>query len=137
MSEKILFVDDSPVILKAFQAQLRNRYSVSVASCGQVALDMVKQEVLRKDPFTVIVSDMRMPGMDGITFLKKAEDISPDSILMMLTANGDQKTAIDAVNDAHVFRFITKPCQSTVLTQSIDAALIQARLIQSDDIVRK
>ena len=127
MSEKILFVDDSTIILSAFQVQLRNRYSVSVASSGQLGLDMMKQE----GPFAVVISDMKMPEMDGLTFIKKAQEISPDSILMMLTGNADQKTAVDAVNDGNIFRFITKPCQSKLLINSIDAALEQSRLIHA------
>jgi DNA-binding NtrC family response regulator len=128
MSEKILFVDDSTIILRALQLQLRNRYSVSVASSGQLGLDMMKQE----GPFAVVISDMKMPVMDGVTFLKKAKEISPDSILMMLTGNADDKTAIDAVNDDNVFRFITKPCLSELLINSIDAALKQSRLIHAE-----
>jgi FixJ family two-component response regulator len=50
---------------------------------------------------------------------------------MMLTGNADQKTAIDAVNDGNIFRFITKPCQSKLLINSIDAALEQSRLIHA------
>jgi DNA-binding NtrC family response regulator len=128
MSEKILFVDDNTIILSAFQLQLRKRYAVSVASSGQLGLDMMKQE----GPFAVVISDMRMPQMDGFTFLKKAQEISPDSVLMMLTGNADQKTAIDAVNNDNVFRFITKPCQSELLISSIDAALKQSRLIHAE-----
>jgi DNA-binding NtrC family response regulator len=127
MSEKILFVDDNAIILSAFQLQLRKRYSISVASSGQLGLNMMKQE----GPFAVVISDMRMPRMDGFTFLKKAQEISPDSVLMMLTGNADQKTANDAVNDNNVFRFITKPCQSELLISSIDAALKQSRLIHA------
>jgi DNA-binding NtrC family response regulator len=127
MSEKILFVDDNTIILSAFQLQLRKRYSISVASSGQLGLNMMKEE----GPFAVVISDMRMPRMDGFTFLKKAQEISPDSVLMMLTGNADQKTASDAVNDNNVFRFITKPCQSELLISSIDAALKQSRLIHA------
>lgn len=128
MSEKILFVDDDTNILSAFQRQLRKKYALNIASSGEQGLEIIKQE----GPFAVVISDMQMPEMDGITFLKKVQELSPGSIRLMLTGNADQQTAIDAVNEGNVFRFITKPCGSELLINSIEAALKQHRLIHAE-----
>jgi len=91
-------------------------------------LDLIKQE----GPFAVVISDMQMPEMNGITFLKQVQELSPGSIRLMLTGNADQQTAIDAVNEGNVFRFITKPCPTELLINSIEASLKQYRLIHAE-----
>jgi len=105
MGEKILFVDDDPNILNSFKRQLRKMYQISTASSGQDGLDLIK----KKGPFAVVLADMKMPHMDGITFLKKVKELSPDSIRLMITGNADQKTAISALHEGNVFRFINNP----------------------------
>ena len=57
-----------------------------------------------------VLADMRMPGMNGIQFLKEVSKQVPDTVRLMLTGNADQHTAMDAVNEGHVFRFLSKPC---------------------------
>jgi DNA-binding NtrC family response regulator len=66
---------------------------------------------------------MRMPGMNGIEFLKRVQYASPRSIRLMLTGNADRQTAVEAVEIGQVFHFLTKPCDEKDLTQAIDAAL--------------
>ena len=128
MTEKILFVDDDPNILSALQRQLRKNYSITIASSGKQALEVIKED----GPFAVVMSDMQMPEMDGVSFLKKVQEISPNSIRLMLTGNADQQTAINAVNEGNVFRFITKPCPVELLTKTIKASLEQYRLVNSE-----
>jgi response regulator RpfG family c-di-GMP phosphodiesterase len=128
MSEKILFVDDDINILNAFQRQLRKQFMLQTASSGEEGLKVLKEE----GPFAVVVADMRMPVMDGISFLKQVQETAPASIRLMLTGNADQKTAIDAVNEGRVFRFMTKPCAIEQLVNTLDAAQGQYRLQRAE-----
>lgn len=128
MTEKILFVDDEENILHSIKRDLRKRFSVSTASSGTEAL-----ETLKKDgPFAVIVSDMRMPTMDGIQLLTTVKDMYPDTVRMMLTGNADQETAIEAVNKGAIYRFLNKPCPTHTLAMALALALRQYRLITAE-----
>jgi CheY-like chemotaxis protein len=124
-TEKILFVDDEPNILQSIQRQLRNRFTLQTAGSGDEALRILKEE----GPFSVIVSDMRMPGMNGVELLSKVKDSYPETVRLMLTGNADQETAMEAVNDGQIFRFLTKPCPQATFITSLALALRQYRLI--------
>jgi response regulator RpfG family c-di-GMP phosphodiesterase len=128
MSVKILCVDDEPNILKAYQRVLSGTFLIETATSGQDGLARLSHD----DPFAVVVSDMRMPGMDGIEFLRKMKEVAPDTVRMMLTGNADQQTAIDAVNTGNIFRFLTKPCSPEDLGQAISAGIEQYRLVMAE-----
>jgi len=70
-----------------------------------------------------------MPQMDGITFLTRAREISPLSIRLMLTGHAHLEAAINAVNEGHIFRFLSKPCPAPELSKTLEAALTQYRLV--------
>lgn len=125
MAEAILCVDDDRNILEGFQRQLRKTFLLHVASDPAEALKIVRTQ----GPFAVVVSDFQMPGMDGITFLKKVWEQDSDTVRIMLTGHADIDTSIRAVNQGHIFRFLTKPCSPQDLAQALDAALNQHRLI--------
>jgi len=126
--EKILLVDDEQFVLDGLQRQLRKKYDVSTAKSGEEGL----QRIILEGPFAVILSDMRMPVMDGIAFLTEVRKIAPESVRMMLTGNADQQTAAAAINRGAIFRFLTKPCSHEDLTAALDAALDQYRLITAE-----
>jgi response regulator RpfG family c-di-GMP phosphodiesterase len=128
MTEKILFVDDEPNILESIARQLRKRFTLHTALGGEEALRIMKEE----GPFSVIVSDMRMPGMDGVQLLELVKDLYPDTVRMMLTGNADQGTAIDAVNKGQIFRFLNKPSSTAVLVPALALAQRQYRLITAE-----
>jgi response regulator RpfG family c-di-GMP phosphodiesterase len=128
MTEKILFVDDEINVLESIARQLRKRFPVKIACSGQEALQILKDE----GPFAVIVSDMRMPGMDGVQLLSAVKDLYPDTVRLMLTGNADQETAIEAVNKGQIFRFLNKPCSTAVLIPSLALAQRQYRLITAE-----
>ena len=130
MEEKILFVDDDPNILSAYQRQLRKQFNVDTALGGDLGLTAIA--IASNVPYAVIVADMGMPGMNGIQFLSKAKEITPDSVRMMLTGNADQQTAMNAINEGNIFRFLTKPCQPEVITKVLTAGIEQYRLITSE-----
>ncbi len=128
MTQNILLVDDDPNILQGYSRQFRKKFRITTAPGGKEGLEAIHND----GPFAVIVSDMRMPNMDGAHFLTTVRQISPDSIRMMLTGNADQKTAMQAVNDGHIFRFLTKPCSPETFTKALEAGLEQYRLITAE-----
>lgn len=128
MTEKILFVDDEPQLLQSIKRQLRKRFDVFTAEGGQEALQVLKKE----GPFAVIVTDMRMPGMDGVQLLDLVKNAWPDTVRMMLTGNADQETAMEAVNKGQVFRFLNKPCSTPVLVPALALALRHHKLIVAE-----
>jgi len=128
MSERVLYVDDEPNILAGYQRMLRKEFEIVTAVGGAAGLEAID----RDGPFAVIVADMRMPGMDGVEFLRRAKQAAPDSVRMMLTGNADQQTAIDAVNEGDIFRFLNKPCQKDVLSASLSAGIAQYRLVRAE-----
>ena len=128
LTPKILCVDDEPSILEAFKRQLRNSFDLDVAVMAKTALSMI----VEKGPYGIVVSDMRMPEMDGIEFLKEVRRMSPDTVRLMLTGNSDQETAARAVNEGNIFRFLTKPCASDDLKKALMDAAQQYRLITAE-----
>ncbi len=83
-------------------------------------------------PYAVIVCDQQMPGLSGTFVLAEVHDRWPDTVRLMLTGQADLTTAVDAVNEGHIFRFLTKPCPNEVLVKAVNAALHQHRLIISE-----
>jgi len=128
VNEKILFVDDDPNILQGYQRSLRKLLHMDTALGGKEGL----AAVANTGPYAVIISDMRMPGMDGVQFLAKVKEIAPDSVRMMLTGNADMGTAISAVNEGNIFRFMTKPCEPEVFIKALQAGIQQYRLIMAE-----
>jgi response regulator RpfG family c-di-GMP phosphodiesterase len=128
VTEKILCVDDEPQVLQAIKRQLRKRFDITTAEGGEEALRILKE----KGPFAVIVVDMRMPGMDGVQLLSRIKDSHPDMVRLMLTGNADQETAVEAVNKGQVFRFLNKPCPTSILAPALALALRQYRLLTAE-----
>jgi response regulator RpfG family c-di-GMP phosphodiesterase len=128
MSTKILLVDDEENVLAAHTRNLHKRFTVETATGGEEALRMLEEA----GPYAILVSDMRMPGMDGITLLERARAAHPDTVRVMLTGNADQATAIEAVNRGAIFRFLTKPCDPATLGGALEAALGQHRLLTAE-----
>lgn len=128
MNERILFVDDDANILEAYERKLQHVLRVRTAQGPYAGL----REIQEKGPFAVVVADMNMPIMNGVEFLKKVHEISPDTVRMMLTGNADIRVAMDAVNEGNVFRFLTKPCPSNLMGSSLVAAIEQYRLVTAE-----
>jgi response regulator RpfG family c-di-GMP phosphodiesterase len=128
MSTKILCVDDDSNILAAYQRSLRKQFSIETALGGESALGLLQAN----GPYAVVVADMNMPGMNGIQFLTKTRELAPDTVRFMLTGNADQPTAISAVNQGHVFQFLTKPCPPEILARALETGVKQYRLIVAE-----
>jgi DNA-binding NtrC family response regulator len=80
-------------------------------------------------PFDIVVSDMQLPGMSGVQFPARAETMAPDGVRVMRTGNADQKTAMEAVNEGRLFRFLTDLC----LPETLEAALARYRLVMAEE----
>ena len=127
--QSILFVDDDTNVLSAYQRTLRKRFKVDTALSGDAGLGLLEKS---QQPYAVIVADMQMPGMNGIEFLKRAKEKSPDSVRVMLTGNADQRTAAEAINHGQVFTFLCKPCPPESLEVALENALRQYQLIRAE-----
>lgn len=128
MSDKILCVDDDPNIRAGFQRQLRKQFTIDTAAGGEEGLAMIQSQ----GPYAVVVSDLHMPGVNGIQFLSRVHQAAPDTVRVMLTGNADLQRAIEAVNEGHIFRFLTKPCTPASLTQVLEAGVAQYRLVVAE-----
>jgi response regulator RpfG family c-di-GMP phosphodiesterase len=135
MSEQILIVDDDVNLLAAMRRQLRGRFNVTTAASGEEALDVFRTQPEKP---AVILCDMRMGGLNGVETLRQIKASSPDTVRLMLTGNADMQTAIDAINDGAIFRFLTKPCPPDLLEAGLNAAMDQHRLITAErDLLEK
>jgi len=128
MTERVLCVDDDLNVLEAYQRTLCRRFHIESALDGDEAL----AAVISRGPYAVVVADMRMPGMNGVRLLANVKEIAPDTVRMMLTGHADQQTALDAVNDGYVFRFMTKPCPPEEFARALKAGIAQYRLITAE-----
>ena len=88
-----------------------------------------------EEPFVVVVSDLQMPEMNGIDFLKAVRERSPDTTRILLTGNADLSSAVSAVNEGNIFRFLTKPCPNEVLIQAVSAGVEQHRLVTGERVL--
>jgi len=126
--EKILFVDDDPNVLASYQREYRKKIPVDVAEAAAKGLEFITDQ----GPYAVIVSDYRMPGMDGIDFLSVVQEIAPQSVCVLLTGYADLEIALRAVNEINIFRLLTKPCPPDVLIKALAAGIKQYRLVTAE-----
>lgn len=128
---RLLFVDDEPAVLEALAVNLRRAFEVVTVTSGEAGLEYLQAE----SDFCVVVSDMRMPRMDGATFLARAREVAPDVVRILLTGQADLDAAINAVNHGQLFRFLTKPCPRDTLRTAIDSAVAQHQLINAERVL--
>jgi response regulator RpfG family c-di-GMP phosphodiesterase len=129
--EKILMVDDDRNLLDSFRRQFRKTLHLETATSGADGVQAVRDG----GPFAVVISDMMMPNMNGVEFLSQVSKISPNTVRIMLTGNADQDTAVNAVNDGNIFRFLNKPVEGDQLHRVILDSIKQYRLINSEKIL--
>jgi FixJ family two-component response regulator len=105
MEGQLLFVDDEQQVLSAIKRMLIDEpYEQHYASSGEEALSVIKEH-----PVDVIISDMRMPVMDGVAFLEQSRDILPDAVRIILSGQSDLLSVMQAINRGGIWRFIGKP----------------------------
>jgi len=128
---QVLCVDDEPQVLEGLTLQLRKECQVITAESGQEGLEVLQEQ----GPFAVVISDMRMPRMDGAEFLGNVCEVSPDTTRMLLTGNADVSAAVAAVNQGQIFRFLTKPCPPQDLREAVRAAIEQYDLVTAERVL--
>ena len=131
MNNKILCVDDEESILKGFQLNLRKDFDLHIASNGREGLEVFERE----KGFALVLSDMRMPEMDGATMLGKIKELDHEVVTVLLTGHTDFESAISAVNEGNVFRMLSKPCPPETLIKVLSDGLDQHHLITSKRIL--
>ncbi len=115
---KILIVDDEEDNLALLYRTLRSKYDVTKAHSAIEAL-----EILNTETFDCILSDHKMPIMDGVEFLKRVNEIQPRTMRLLVTAYSDVKILIDAINYAKIYRYIKKPYSPDELLMIVESAL--------------
>lgn len=115
---KILCVDDEPGLLRSMRWLMRGRYEVAVAGCGMDALAL-----LGGDSFDVVISGLRMPGMNGTELLEHARLVSPRTVRLLLTGTSDLDAVLGSLDDAELFRFLSKPWDSQKLLDAVAQAV--------------
>ncbi|MDP2847496.1 MAG: response regulator [Humidesulfovibrio sp.] len=123
---RVLLVDDDQNLLDSFRRMLKDEFDIFSAEDGQEALDVMDT----CGPFTVIVSDLKMPGMDGIELLSRVSRTHPDTVRILLTGHADMQAAMDASNKGYVYRFLTKPCPPDLLRLTLSDACRHAQLLR-------
>ena len=119
MKDKVLIVDDDPNILKAYSRFLKKDFKIETALNGKLALKALK----KNSPFSVVICDMQMPGINGLEVLSEIRANHPDTSRIMITGNNDQETAKKAINAGNILQFLTKPCDSYEIKKAIDEGI--------------
>lgn len=120
----LLFVDDEPNVLKALKRLFRSaEYSVHLAESGALGLEILKAQAI-----DLIISDMRMPQMDGAEFLTRAAEGWPDTVRILLTGYADIESTIAAVNNGKIYSYCSKPWEDNELKILVNNAIEQKRL---------
>ncbi len=128
MPATILIVDDEQALLDGLARSLRRpEYTVISATSPEQAM-----ELLRAHAVDVIISDHLMPGLTGIEFLKLVRDRYPDTVRIMLTGHADTETAVKAINEGEIYRFLSKPCSAVELQVTVHLALEQLELAREN-----
>lgn len=131
MQPKILLVDDEMPLLQAMRRNLRDDFDITLASSGTEAITILSQTPLEEE-FSVVMTDYKMPVMNGIEFLREARVISPNSVRMILTGFADLAVVTEAINEGAVFRFLNKPCPPDQILKALRGGIEQYRLQQAE-----
>ncbi|UXI67249.1 response regulator [Tahibacter amnicola] len=119
---KIIFIDDDERMVRSLARLFRGDFDVVATTDPQVVLDLVRRERVH-----VIVSDQRMPDMEGVDLLRQVRAISPATIRMLLTGYADLAAVMGSINDGEIFRFVRKPWDSEELRRKVTDAVTIAR----------
>ena len=133
---RILCVDDEAHVVQALLLHLRKDYDVSTALSGDEALELLKQ----MGGAAVVISDMRMPGMNGAMLLSNVMHLYPDTSRIMLTGETGRDaevSAVNAVSHGHVLQFLTKPCTPEALKAAVALGVAKHRLVNTERAILK
>lgn len=131
MAHHLLIVDDEDSVLSMLNDLFSNRgYEITLTTSSKQALDF-----LQDTKVDLVMTDYRMPDMDGVEFLQQAQILCPDAVRILLTAHGNLQVAMAAINDANVYKFVTKPWHNRDLLLTVQRALEHHDLILQQRIV--
>ncbi len=125
---RILVVDDNPQLLSGISRNLRRVIPVVTANSGTEALALLRAD----REFSIIMSDMRMPGMDGAQFFAEVRFLVPDAVRILLTGQAEMASVIAAINEGRIYRFLSKPVDFEDLRTVVGAAMAHYRLQQAE-----
>ncbi|MDI3526048.1 MAG: hypothetical protein PWR03_231 [Tenuifilum sp.] len=117
MKRKVLYVDDERINLELFRINFRNDFEVILADSAEKGL-----EILKNEEIDVIVSDLKMPKMNGIEFIEKIKKETPKKVCILLTAFMESEAMLKAINEELVFRYIMKPWKKDDMLKVLDMA---------------
>jgi len=123
VTEQILFVDDEQSVLDGIERLLHGEFSISKALDADQGLASIELF----GPYAIVVSDMRMPGINGARFLARVHKLAPNTVTLLLTGRRDFDVAMVAVNEGHIFRYLKKPCKKEELVKALNMGLEQYR----------
>ncbi len=127
----ILCVDDEPGVLSGLTRVLSREFDVLSATSAAAALETLAQ----REDIAVVMSDMRMPGRNGADLLSEVKVRWPNVVRLLLTGHADLQSAMAAVNEGEVFRFLTKPCTREALAKALRDAVRQHELAESEHVL--
>ncbi len=131
---KIIIVDDEEMVLSGYRRLMMEHFKLTTFHDPMEAAKYLKEN----PDVAVVVSDFRMPKVDGVKLLGFAKKYVPDAIRIMLSGNADQEVAINAINDGSIFKFLTKPCPNTLFIKTIYEALELHKLKKNEkEIIEK
>lgn len=128
MKPKILYVDDEIINLELFKINFEDDFHVLTAESGLEGLEIIEKN---QDIF-VIISDLKMPGMNGLDFISKAKHINPDFICIMLTAFAETDVMLKAINEELIYRYLLKPWNRKELLNIINTAFQKYQKLNSN-----
>ena len=128
MKPKVLFVDDEPEVLSSFLSILKIHYDISTSDNPVEAVSIVKNN----GPFSVVVSDYRMPKMNGVELLSEIMKIEKNTTRILLTGYSDFQAIVQAINNGNIYRYLTKPIVIEQLINNIDDGIRQYNLLKSE-----
>lgn len=119
INRRVLFVDDEKQVLEGIKLHLRREFEVATAIGAEEGMRVISTQ----PAFAVVVSDMRMPKINGADFLANVRRVAPDTVRMLLTGQPDIAAAAAAINRGQIYRFLAKPCPPKTLVEALDAGV--------------
>lgn len=114
---KILFIDDKIDSLTSLQTRLLKNFNIEFVKDANKAIGIIESS---REEFAVVVSDIFMPGINGIELLKKTREISPNTIPILITGEPSLDLTIEAINEIEIYKYITKPVRYNILKKCIE-----------------
>lgn len=128
---KVAIIDDDINVLKSLSRLLQHKYEVLTSTSGLLGIKLINDAINQGNEIAVVISDYRMPDIDGFTTIKKILELSPMTVAIMLTGHADMRVVKDAVNNGYIFRFLEKPADQQILFMAINSAVQQHELLKS------